>query len=243
MNTLSKDRSRIQVIDALRGASILLMVLYHLDFSLVINRIWPNWMFFNPLLNFLQVVFACVFIAVCGFSCRYSRSNLKRGLILMAAAAVVTLVTSFVPNEQVVFGILHFLALAVLLYIPLHKIFDKIPENVQPFLYAGLFLATYALTEYLNAPAHTLRNPPHLWILGICDANFASSDYFPIFPWIFAFLFGTWFGTLSRKNRLPDWFYHTKIPVLPWIGRHTLWVYLLHQPVIYLFLFLFGFLT
>lgn len=230
-------RDRIQSVDALRGASILLMVLYHLGYNLVSFGMLPDQVLFNPLLSFLQVVFSSIFIALCGFSSRYSRSNARRGGRILLLALCVTAVTYFVPNNWILFGILHFLGLALLLYALTRSVFDRVPQKVQPWLYMGLFLAFYFLLTYLNAPAHNVHNPPHLWILGIADAHFSSADYFPLLPWFFMFLFGTWLGEVSRENRMPAWFYEFHCPPLAAVGRHTLLIYIAHQPVILLLVY------
>jgi uncharacterized membrane protein len=72
--------NRIDIIDALRGVSILLMVVYHFGYDMVMYGRWPDWILFNPAINTLQSVFAGVFILLCGFSCRYSRNNPRRGI-------------------------------------------------------------------------------------------------------------------------------------------------------------------
>jgi uncharacterized membrane protein len=63
--------------------------------------------------------------------------------------------------------------------------------------------------------------------------GFFSADYFPILPWIFVFLLGTWAGKYVAEYRLPDRFYTLSVPVLPAIGRKAFIIYLVHQPVLY----------
>ena len=78
------------------------------------------------------------------------------------------------------------------------------------------------------------------WILtalGFPMKGFFSTDYFSLFPWIFLFRAGTW-----MHRALADWktnlfrhpVFYAQVPVLNWMGRHSLLVYLLHQPVLYL---------
>ena len=67
--------------------------------------------------------------------------------------------------------------------------------------------------------------------------GFFSTDFFSLFPWIFLFRAGTW-----MHRALADWktnlfrhpVFYAQVPVLNWMGRHSLLVYLLHQPVLYL---------
>ena len=71
--------------------------------------------------------------------------------------------------------------------------------------------------------------------LGLKDKDFYSSDYFPLFPWLFLFLVGFYlFHLLQRKGqqkRAGKEF--RRIPVLSFLGRHSLLIYMLHQPVLY----------
>ena len=113
---------RIELIDALRGLSILLMIIYHGAYDLYLWCGLPSWLLFNPLINTLQVFFACVFIAVSGAATQFSKNNIKRAFIMLAAAAVVTAVTYVMDSTCfVVFGILHFLGVAALVYALLPK--------------------------------------------------------------------------------------------------------------------------
>jgi len=218
---------RILFLDAARGAMILLMVGYHLLFDLVYYCGVPSVLLFNPVLQLGQPVGAGVFILMSGASSRVSRSNAARGLKLSLAAAAVTASTWFFDHDAfVVFGILHFLALASLLYAAARPLLLKIPDRVQPFLYAGLWAASMWV---LGLPA---SGGALLWLLGYPAAGFLSTDYFPLLPWIFVFLFGTWFGGLVFSHRLPARVYEWKPRRLAVVGRASFWIYLIHQPVI-----------
>lgn len=223
--------ARIKLIDALRGLSILLMVFYHFAYDLTVYGYLPSWLLYNDVLGFLQPFFAGVFILLSGVSCRFSRSNKKRGAITLAFALALTLVTWLaqtffqMENTLISFGILHFLGLAALIYGFAQPLLDQIPVRVQPVVYGALALAGLALF-----PLHV--NLPHLWALGFTDAAFSSADYFPLLKWFFLFLLGTWLGIPILQRRLPEWFYSFDMPFLPAAGRHTLLIYLLHQPVL-----------
>jgi uncharacterized membrane protein len=70
--------------------------------------------------------------------------------------------------------------------------------------------------------------------LGFPPAGFLSSDYFPLIPWLFLFLCGYFLYRLreGRWQEFPP--LHWRVPGLDWLGRHSLTVYLLHQPILYL---------
>ena len=80
--------------------------------------------------------------------------------------------------------------------------------------------------------------PPWLYrnlltaFLGFPPADFSSTDYFSLLPWFFLFLTGYFVSRLWReRRRIPMG--GTRVPVLSALGRYSLPVYLLHQPVVY----------
>ena len=73
-----------------------------------------------------------------------------------------------------------------------------------------------------------------LFPLGLRAQGFyCGGDYFPLLPWFFVFLLGTWAGRYVKAGRLPQWFYTAKAPRLALVGRHALLLYVLHQPLLY----------
>ncbi|MCX5775039.1 MAG: heparan-alpha-glucosaminide N-acetyltransferase domain-containing protein, partial [Firmicutes bacterium] len=143
---------RIWEIDFLRGLAILLMLFDHLmyDFTLLpglfphnfylhVSQIAPAlnemgiwWFYISPLRYVGHVFFVGVFALIVGISCSFSRSNLKRGALLLLFALFisgVTLLADHVFNMGlfVVFGILHTFAISIFLYsllrlLPYHRI-------------------------------------------------------------------------------------------------------------------------
>ncbi|MDR1737052.1 MAG: DUF1624 domain-containing protein [Oscillospiraceae bacterium] len=90
MKELVERPARIPLLDALRGLSIILMIAYHAGVDLVMENLIPYGVLYNPLLGFLNPLFAGVFIVLAGISSRFSRSNLRRGLIALGCAVLVT---------------------------------------------------------------------------------------------------------------------------------------------------------
>ncbi|WP_458863594.1 heparan-alpha-glucosaminide N-acetyltransferase [Acidaminobacterium chupaoyuni] len=219
----SSARPRYYALDILRGLSILLMVLYHFAYDLELYGLIPHWLLYNPLLNFLEAFFASVFIAISGASSTFSHNNRRRGLRILCCAMAVTLATWFFdPAFYVKFGILHFLGIAALLYDALRPLLEK--AKISPVFW----LIGFAAAKYLTAPRYEVSG---LWWLGFRGASFASSDYFPLLPWFFIYLFGTWLGRFVAEGKMPPWFYSLRSRFFETIGAHTLLVYLLHQPV------------
>ncbi len=217
---------RIELLDAARGFCIILMILHHTAFDLVNLMNAPRWLFYSPVIVTLQYIFAGTFILISGVSSRFSRSNLRRGAKVIAAALVITLVTWFI-GYPVKFGILHFLGFSMVFYGLSSRFWDRITGYKAPFIYLSLTALSALVLNMLN-PAGV----GWLWFLGLYTPDFYSADYFPVFPWIFVFLLGTWLGKLIKDGRMPPWFYTVKPRALPWIGRKSLLIYMVHQPVI-----------
>lgn len=91
----NKHSRRIPLLDALRGLSILLMVAYHAGYDLVAGGYIPDGVLYNPLLDSLVILFAGTFILLAGISSRFSRNNLRRGLLTLGCAIIVTLASLF----------------------------------------------------------------------------------------------------------------------------------------------------
>ena len=225
------SRPRYILLDELRGLAIILMVAYHAFFLLafVFNSRAGHALF--DFMGPVQPFIAGTFILLCGVCCRFSQSNLKRGLKLAGAAAIVTLATLAMTllgvDEVIWFGVLHFLACAVLLFALLQKLPDKVPPVVQIIGFAALFFVfafwrPFPRTDFFP-----------LWALGFPSATLRSADYFPLIPWLFLFLAGTAVGIYGKQGRFPGWLEKSRIPPLAWLGRHSLLIYLLHQPVLY----------
>ena len=69
--------------------------------------------------------------------------------------------------------------------------------------------------------------------LGFPAKEFVSSDYVPLIPWLFVFWMGYFSFRLAERGGLLRYLTRPRIPVLDWIGRRSLWIYMAHQPVLY----------
>lgn len=232
---------RVGLIDELRGFILLLMLFYHTLYDLVAIFGVDIPLFYSPLGNALQKYIASHFVVISGLSCRLSRNNLKRGAAAFAFAMGMTAVTLLVmPEQRVLFGVLHMLSVCMMLFPLLRPALDRIPTALG----APLFIAVFILTSYV--PRGWIGFPPAaaplplslyrtswLFWLGFPQAGFFSSDYFPLIPWLFLFLAGTFLGVYVKNGQIPQAAYRTRMPWLAAIGRRTLVIYLVHQPVIY----------
>ena len=226
---MGQTKQRIELMDAMRGLALCLMVIHHFLYDLCAFCGAPWWLFTNPVFDPLHYFFAGLFILLSGVSSNFSRSNVKRGLKALAVSLGITVVTYFM-GMVIVYGVLHLLGTCMLLYGLTQKFWEKLNGKapwVTPALSAVGVLATAKLVN--GYPTTT----PHLWMFGLTTPDFTSSDYFPLLPWMFVFLLGTWAGRYVREGKLPRWFYETKAPHLAAVGRQSLLIYVVHQPVLY----------
>lgn len=236
-----KDLSRrIWEIDFLRGLSIILVVGYHLLYDLGAFVGVERFLGFTTDLSSLawrmaQNFFAGLFIVLSGTSSTLARSNVRRGLKLLAVSLAVTAVTyAFDPSSAVWFGILQLLAVSILVY-------GAAFEKAGPVTCAawGVFVLGLAAVLPLLKKGMAIRFD---WLLplGLHSPGFSSFDYFPLIPWLGVFLIGAALGKSAyarQKSLLPWCLPQTFVNAA---GRHSLLIYIAHQPVIMGVLYVLG---
>ena len=171
------------------------------------------------------------------------RNHLKRGLMVFGGGALVTLVTLlFMPQNRVIFGVLTMIGSAMLLLIPLEKFLKKIPAEIGVSISFLLFLLLRNVNKgYLGFESINLWALPYSWyknlfttFVGFPMPSFYSTDYFSLFPWFFLFLTGYFLFGVCTKNDVLQWkIFRVKLPFVDYLGRNSLLVYLLHQPILY----------
>lgn len=247
---------RLHLLDEMRGFAVLCMVFFHAfytmseSFGMTLGALLLD--FFLP----AEVYFAGFFILLSGFSCRLSRSNAKRGGILLGIAVALTgatLLLDLLGMSGVViwFGILHLLSLCMLLFALLKPLLDRIHPVIGGVICAALFALFYPISEgAIGLPGLFSIKMPALfyqtdWFaaLGMYSPTFYSADYFPLLPWMFLFLAGSFLGVAAEKQKCPRFFYQLHLRPLAFVGRHALIVYVAHQPVIFALLWIVTALT
>ncbi len=240
-------RERFWEIDALRGIAVVAMVLYHFSYDLAFFGLFDVGFFRSGLgLNTGRLIGGSfIFLAGISLTLSYARVTasrpsggklfrkyFSRGLRIFSYGLVITLLTwLFLPNEMIVFGILHLIGASIIL--------------AYPFL--NLKLANVALGVGCIAIGSLLRGfevgTPWLVWLGI-DPTFFMLDYWPIFPWFGVVLFGVTVGNAlygDRSKRAASSIPRpSAVRPLAFLGRHSLVVYLVHQPVLLAALILLG---
>ncbi len=234
------ENRRYRLIDALRGFSLLNMLAFHFLYDVyVIYGIDTYWPYYPGVVAWERYI--CMsFILISGISLNFSRRAYRRGLIISACGVLITLVTAIaMPDQIILFGILTCIGCAMLLTQTARRLLEK----CNPFAGAAasflLFAFFYGLPNgwlgFFNMPLIRVPDALYVWrplaLLGLPDRAFYSSDYFPLVPWVFLFVCGFFLWRALCALRA-DRFFRRGVPVLDTIGRYTLWVYMLHQPVL-----------
>ncbi len=224
-------KKRIWELDALRGLCVLGMVIVHLVYDLVVLYKIIQWDT-PPAFDFIQKWGGILFLLISGICVTLGRHNIRRGLLVLLCGFVCTGATYFMYRTGmsgkgiiIYFGVLHCLGLCMILW----SLFRKLPAWVLLLLGVGLAALGFSIA------GHRVDFP---WLipLGWYPANFVSSDYFPLLPNFGFFLIGAFLGKTvyqKKKTILPmvrDTF--PPIAFLRWCGKQSLWIYLLHQPIL-----------
>lgn len=238
MNT-SKNFSRLHLLDGIRGLAVVNMVLFHFCFDVfVLYGRDPLWYEKAPVSLWQQVI-CQTFILISGISWRLGRHHWKQGFKLNLLGAGITLFTCLIlPEVAIWFGVLTFLGCACLVMIPLDYLLKKIPPFAGIPVFLLLFIFTKNIGEgYVSFGAFRLTLPELLYQcrvltpLGFPWAGFSSGDYFPLFPWIFLYIAGYFCHQPLTQTAGLQKILAFPIPVFTKIGRKSLLIYVLHQPV------------
>lgn len=217
---------RFPILDVWRSLAVVLMLAYHFLYDLYIfGALSAEQMFCTPL-NILERFICGSFILLAGASARFSRSNMRRGIIVLVCGVVVEL-GALVGGQVIRFGILMFMGISMELYHFAGKYLQKLPPVVLGWSSVILFFITNAWTGVTRVPVDWL------YPLGFTAPGFFSADYFPLLPWFFLFLLGTVLGGWFLENRKSPLLTKPLPGPLTWLGRHSLLVYVIHQPILY----------
>jgi len=172
---------------------------------------------------------------------------MKRGLWAFGGGVVISLVTAIVlPNDRVRYGVLTLIGSCILIWILLDKVLKKIPAGVGVSVSFVLFLILRSWTKQDPIQLSLSDNLLNVtWLksvlayIGFPQAGFSSTDYFPLLPWIFSFATGYFlYSFLQEKGLINRLFGKGKVPGINFLGKHSLIIYMIHQPICYVVAFL-----
>lgn len=240
------SRGRYHLLDTLRGFLLINMIAYHGLYDVVyVIGVPLGW--YTSLPGYIWQQSICWgFILLSGFCSRFSGHPLRHGLIVLGAGVLVTVATAVaMPSELIIFGVLYLLGLCGLIQYAVLALWEKLKLPPLP-AWLGLALAAAAFFLTRDVPRGWLgfeellicRLPGWLYrwdwlaVLGFPGPGFHSSDYFPLVPWVFLYLCGYFLWRLAGSRHQVMDKLRPGIRPLAFIGRHSLLVYLLHQPAL-----------
>ena len=226
-------------IDALRGIAVIAMIAFHAFFDL---NFFAGYRFplYGGALFALGRFAAVAFIFIVGVSLAISYNRVKsdkkgielfkkflfRGAKIFCLGLVITAATWLLfPSSFIAFGVLHLIGLAIILSFPFIG-------KKKTSLFTGI--ALIALGFWLQQFSF-----PFTWLLwlGFSPGNFYTFDYFPLLPWFGVVLLGVFFGSILYPNaergfRITDLSKNKLVGFFSFLGRHSLLIYFLHQPLL-----------
>ena len=254
---MADKKQRAFELDALRGVAIVMMMFMHFSYDIryefgfdafrYLRTAW-FWSFVHPIIIVL-------FVGLSGICCTFSRNNFKRGGRLLLVALAFTLVTSFITYKMgieclILFNVLHMLSVSTLIYALISLIEKK--TNIKPdqltfiLILFGLWvcMTNNNLDMFAYESDNMLLYPLGIMVQGQPDV----ADYMPLIPWLGVFLIGAAAGRVLYKEKKTLFAGAGKgvrafTRPLEFMGRHSLIIYLVHQPVIYGILYVIFTLT
>lgn len=247
---MTNTKKRVYFIDILRGLLIVYVVYYHLMYDLNdimgynIPYLYSDWF------STIRDIMSGSLIFISGISCNFSGNNIKRGAKTILMALMLSIVTFVaMPDQTIVFGILHLLGIMMVTYgvVQLASAYressaysDKrmCVRAILMFIFVFMFaFCRNIYSGYVKLASVTINLPRGLYgsfpmfILGFAGP-YMSADYYPVIPWGFLFLAGAMAGYVFNRDNLPRFIYKNFSRPLAFIGRHTLFIYIVHQPVL-----------
>lgn len=239
------EHKRYALPDTFRGIILLSMLIYHTVWDMV-YIFEQKWSWYESLWCYYWQQSICwSFILLSGFCWSFGKKKWKRGTIVFVNGLIISLVTlSLMPENRVLFGILTMLGSSMLFMIPM----EKVLKRVNP--YVGGIGAFFLFIYMKNVDNGSLGwngfgyvKLPETWYANLFSAywglparGFYSSDYFGIFPWLFLFVTGYFVYRIFEKHQWKDALKKGSIVPLEMLGKNSLLVYMIHQPLIYVVL-------
>ncbi|NNG13660.1 MAG: DUF1624 domain-containing protein [Gammaproteobacteria bacterium] len=148
----------------------------------------------------------------------------RRMALLLVYAGLVSLGSWMMfPETFIYFGILHFIALASILGLLFTRLY-----------WVNLLLGIFIILLDINY-SNALFNAPYLQWFGLMPHLPTTEDYVPLLPWFGVVLIGMFIGKTLFDDDPMGWLsWNSQQPVVRWLafgGRHSIHIYMLHQPV------------
>jgi len=266
----TKKSNRFWEIDTLRGVAIVMMIIFHLMWDLWFFGVRPETVLYAGFWKYFQRTIPILFLSLAGISLTLSyrfairtRGNKKglfkkfllRGLKVFGLGMLITIAVWAAGTGYVHFGILHLIGFSIIAAYPFlrYRWINFVLWIL--FVIGGYFLqdlridALASLAGYDSAAVSFLNaNPAWIAWLGLTPRGYVPVDYFPVIPWFGVVLLGVFLGntfytTEGRTFYLPDYSNWLPMRFLSFLGRHSLVIYVIHQPILIATLYLLGIIS
>jgi len=221
---------RLGGLDAVRGLAVVAMVAYHFAFDLAYFRVTTQNFYRDPFWLHSRTAILSSFLLIAGISLVLAqntpqgRARFRVHVARVAACAVAVTAGSYLvfPRSFIWFGVLHAIALSLVMIRPLAG---------RPWLALGVGIAVVIAGNAITSPAFDSRA---LGWIGFVTAKPITEDYVPVFPWTGVMLIGIAAGHVLLRHGFAGVAPLARLPaMLRWLGRHSLAVYMLHQPLLF----------
>jgi len=235
MKTPAGNTDRYALIDIVRGTAILLMIVYHFSWDLTFFGLADFQIFTDPGWIWFANIIVIMILGVMGVSQVMARRKpftlnvfIRRFAMIASGAAAVSVATWWIdPGTYIFFGILHHITIASILLAG--------AVLLPTMLLLTLALIVFAAQWFL---VHEIFAADWLLWLGLSPSPAASVDYVPLAPWfavpLLGVVLGRWVFASPAASGLLAWQANNRLwRGVRFAGRHSLAIYLIHQPVLY----------
>ena len=224
---------RLVGLDIFRGVALLLMIIFHFCFDLNNFHIVDFDLKHGEFWRYFRFIIVTMFVFTAGVSLQLTHRRgisfvkVKKRVLILGSASLLVSIGSYTqfPDSWIYFGILHFFlfaSLAGLLFLKLPKI---------SLLVAVAILVVYNLHLFsMHWLFLLLQKPLHL-------PAFYTEDLASVIPWFAPFLVGIATASYGWHEKIfTDTFFkreHALFRLFAFMGRHSLLIYLIHQPILF----------
>lgn len=225
------EKNRIWELDAFRGLCIIGVVIVHTIYDL---QMFGMMSYDTPtLFNIIRDYGGLLFVLMSGICVTLGHHSFRRGIIVFLCGMVITGVTYGMfffdmAGEYILihFGVLHLLGICMMFY----SLYKHLPTWAVALMGIAIVVLSFVIKDVRSESFMTIP-------LGIMTRGYMASDYFPLIPNLGWFMLGTVLGRIvyDKKTSLLPKVPHKNAPVrfLSFCGRHSLWIYMGHQPIVY----------
>ena len=215
-------------LDFIRGSAIVLMIIFHLSFDLnnfhfisidIYNQHSRDWFYFRMLILTLFMLSVGISLTLAHQEMLNKKKIFKRFFTLSLASLAIS-ISSYItfPNSWIYFGVIHFVTIASVLLLP----FVGFPIIS---LVIGSLIVIFFNINLINM--HWL----YTFIAPIIHLPYHTEDLVPFTPWLGVVLIGIFLG--KKKLFLFPLKSNTFTDKITFLGKHSLLVYLIHQPLFF----------